>query len=150
MVPQFIDVEDKIIGPISVRQFVVLLVGAGFMFMTYFILRFTTAVFVMVVELGIFVAFAFAKVNGQNLHYFLLVLLQTTKKPTVRIWDKSIDLSDLKKKHEPLTPATVILPTKHVSQSRLAQLSLMVDTGGAYAAEESEGVEVRRETSFNV
>ncbi|MEK7158828.1 MAG: PrgI family protein [Patescibacteria group bacterium] len=145
MVPQFIDVEDKIIGPISVRQFVVLLAGVGFMFATYVVLQFATAVFVMVVELGFFVAIAFAKVNGQNLHYFLLVLLQTIKKPGVRIWDKSVDLSDLKKKQDRAEAHSMMLLPKHVTASRLAQLSLIVDTGGAYVGGEREEVEVRRE-----
>ncbi|KKS92044.1 MAG: hypothetical protein UV69_C0039G0006, partial [Parcubacteria group bacterium GW2011_GWE2_43_12] len=27
VVPQFIDVEDKIIGPITVRQFIIIMVG---------------------------------------------------------------------------------------------------------------------------
>ena len=34
-VPQFLDVEDRIIGPITVRQFVILLVGSGLIFAAY-------------------------------------------------------------------------------------------------------------------
>ena len=34
-VPQFIDVEDKVIGPITVRQFIILLFGGGFIFIAY-------------------------------------------------------------------------------------------------------------------
>lgn len=33
LVPQFIDVENKIIGPLTVRQFVIFLIAAGFIFL---------------------------------------------------------------------------------------------------------------------
>jgi len=34
-VPQFIDVEDKILGPITIRQFLILLVGCIVIFISY-------------------------------------------------------------------------------------------------------------------
>ena len=40
LVPQFIDVEDKIIGPITTRQFVEVLIGVLITFISYKILAF--------------------------------------------------------------------------------------------------------------
>ena len=41
VVPQFIDVEDKVIGPVTVRQFLILLVGGGVLFIAYRLSDFT-------------------------------------------------------------------------------------------------------------
>ena len=35
VVPQFIEVEDKIFGPVTTRQFVVLLIGGLFVFISF-------------------------------------------------------------------------------------------------------------------
>ena len=45
-VPQFIDVEDKILGPISVRQFLIMLGGGLFAFVAYKVADF--ALFIVV------------------------------------------------------------------------------------------------------
>ena len=37
-VPQFIDVEDKIIGPITTRQFIICLVGLGLLVLAAYLL----------------------------------------------------------------------------------------------------------------
>ena len=87
-VPQFIEIEDKIIGPITVRQFIIILVGAGVAFVAYklsdFALFVTELIFILAVTFG----FAFIKVNGRPVHYLLLNIFQTSKRPTLRIWNK--------------------------------------------------------------
>lgn len=79
-VPQFIDVEAKIIGPITGRQFIIMLSGLLIIAACYKTLDFaaflTAAIFIFLIS----VVFAFVKINGRPFHYFILNIIQTLKK----------------------------------------------------------------------
>lgn len=139
VVPQFIDVEDKIIGPITVRQFVILLVGLLFIFIAYKLSDFTLFIFLFVIISGITFIFAFIKINGQPFHYFLLNLFQTLRRPRLQIWDRRVsseEVSTVLKISKKKKKSPALAPKKPVVGSRLAELSLVVDTGGMYEGEE--------------
>ncbi|MEK7643145.1 MAG: PrgI family protein [Patescibacteria group bacterium] len=71
-VPQFIDVEDKIFGQLTAKQFLYLLGGGAFM-LVFWLMRLPTIIlfFLMALFGGFFGALAFAKVNGQPFVVFL-------------------------------------------------------------------------------
>lgn len=140
-VPQFIDVEDKIIGPISVRQFITILIGAGLVFVAYKLLSFFSFIpvgFVLFVVIGMF---AFGRVNGQPFHLFLLSLIQTLKSPKLKAWSKIYIHESPSAKKEDKSIAKV-LSKAPLSSSRLTQLGLIVDTGGAFKPDEENGQEL--------
>ena len=89
-VPQFIDVEDKIIGPITVRQFVIILAVFLLNVACYRIFTFAPFVIVACVTSGIAAVFAFYRVNGMPFHFFVLNFTQTLRRPTLRIWNHLI------------------------------------------------------------
>jgi hypothetical protein len=64
-VPQFIDVEDRIIGPLTLKQFIYLAGGAGFAVLTYFYLPFILWVILATPVVALAVALAFYKMNGK-------------------------------------------------------------------------------------
>jgi hypothetical protein len=140
VVPQFIDVEDKIIGPITTRQFLIILVGGLLLFIEFklsdlvlfLILGFFTAVFTF--------AFSFLKVNGMPLHFFVVNIIQTFRRPNLRIWDKNLHPNELKallqNGHATAVSPVDVKKRVSLSHSRLQELSLLVDTGGAYKPEE--------------
>ena len=64
-VPQFIDVEDKIFGPLTFRQFVYLAGGGGLVFLSFKLMPIVFAILVAV-PLGAFAfALAFIKINDK-------------------------------------------------------------------------------------
>jgi hypothetical protein len=141
VVPQFIDVEDKIIGPISVRQFLTFLVGAALIFANYQIVYkvfYPNFWFFAISSIFIFAVtgtFAFLKINGRPFHYFLLNLFVTMQKPRLRVWNKRLRRSDFLTKEETVE-ITPPLPVKSpLTMRKLTELSLIVDTGGAYHEE---------------
>ena len=71
VVPQFIDVEDKIIGPITTRQFIMMLVGAILLAIAFKL--FDTGLFVVfaILDIGIVATLSFVKINGMPFHFFL-------------------------------------------------------------------------------
>ena len=137
VVPQFIDVEDKIIGSVTVRQFIIVLVGSGFIFVAYKLSDFALFIIEFVFISLITFTVAFIKINGRPVHYFLLNVLQTSRRPKLRVWQKIFTTVDLKrytkKKVSPLPPE--IMTKNRVRASRLAEMALIVDTGGVYQGE---------------
>lgn len=140
VVPQFIDVEDKVLGPITVRQFIILIVGGGIMFVEYKLADFTLFIFEGLTTLVLTILVAFLKINGRPVHYFLLNFLQTVKRAKLRVWDKTLTTAELKANLKTPPPEVVqIVPTKKIiGSSKLAELSLIVDTGGVYHGEEEQ------------
>lgn len=64
-VPQFIEVEDKIIGPLTLKQFIYL-AGAGGLCIVFFVyLKMIFAILLSVLVVGLAAALAFYKVNGK-------------------------------------------------------------------------------------
>src|SRR4030042_3733526 len=94
VVPQFIDVEDKIFGPITARQFVILLVATLIIFVTYKLSDITLFIFLTLIIGGLALVFAFVKVNGQAFHYVILSMIQTLRRPSLRIWNNTFDKSE--------------------------------------------------------
>ncbi len=139
VVPQFLDVESKIIGPITARQFLILL---GVLVVEFAIYRIFLNVLFMIMFgvpiLGVGLAFAFMKVNGQPFHFMILSLIQTLQKPHLRIWDKTLSDADvrifLQKVDEDVAPPPV--RKAPIERSRLNELTLVVNTGGVYASDE--------------
>ncbi len=134
-IPQFIDVEDKIIGPITTRQFIIILIASIVSGVAYKLADFALFITITLVVFGIGGVFAFLKINGQNFHLFILNLVQTLKKPKIRIWNNRLGKtkSELNWKKEEEIKKIEVTPKKPVyPKSKLAELSLIVDTGGAY------------------
>ncbi len=139
IVPQFIDVEDKILGPLAVRQFIIIISGVGLIVGAYQLVyklanQFSAFLFSSFGIVLAMIAFAFVKVNGRPFHQFLLNVLQSFKNPRMRLWNNEAG-ERLAYRREPPPPPPI--PTKQpLTQTKLAQLSMLVDTGGAYHEDE--------------
>lgn len=65
-VPQFIDMEDKVVGPLTLKQFAYILGAGGFSFLIWtFIPIKIIAILLMVAVSGLFLALAFVKINNR-------------------------------------------------------------------------------------
>ncbi len=137
-VPQFLDVEDKIIGPITVRQFIEILIGSIIIFIFYKLFDFSLFIVSGLIVFAIMMIFAFAKVNGQPFHNFLINFIATIKNPKLKIWRKTISDKEIKiLMQEPIEVKVSVTKIKRpiISSSNLSELSLIVDTGGVYQGE---------------
>ena len=67
-VPQFIEVEDKIFGPLTLKQFIYIAGGAGLSFLVYVLLNsLLLAAIPMIAIMGISLGLAFYKLNNKPL-----------------------------------------------------------------------------------
>ena len=138
IVPQFIEVEDKIIGPITVRQFILILTGGLIMFLLWQFGGLISLIAGGVIDIGIFGSLAFVKINGRPVHFFLLNFAQTMMRPRLRLWDKESYVREVQElyKSEIKEEKKVAIKKAPLTGSRLSDLSLVVNTGGMYAGEE--------------
>ena len=140
IVPQFIDTEDKILGPITVRQFLILLGATLILFVEYKILTFLYFVIAAILTSAVAALFGFVKINGQPFHIFFVNFLQTSLRAPLRVWDKNLTDSELKIFLSQKEEALIVPPsTKNRPEStRLRDLALTVNTGGVYNPEEDD------------
>ena len=135
-VPQFIDVESKIIGPITTRQFLILLSAALIIGLSFRIFDFALFLFITVIVLIIASLFSFVKINGRPFHYFVLNAIQTLTRSNIRVWNHRALINDNIEKSEVLVKTerqTVV--KEYYKKSRLAEVALIVDTKGKYKGE---------------
>ena len=90
-VPQFIEVEDKIIGPLTMKQFLWLLVGGGLIFVLYFVLKFGVWILLSLLIAGIFAGLAFFRIYGMPLHQFLASFARFSLMPQIFLWHKKAE-----------------------------------------------------------
>ncbi|TAK03998.1 PrgI family protein [Patescibacteria group bacterium] len=137
VVPQFIDAEDKILGPVTGRQFVIMLVVLMTDAILYKALPFVYFLMTAIPLFAMGVVLAFARVNGQPFHYFILNITQTFRKPQLRVWDKTLNDGELRALTRSVAPPPPAPPLRKapVSASKLAELTLVVNTGGVYKPE---------------
>jgi len=138
IVPQFIDKEDQILGPITVRQFLISIGTCFVIFIEYKIFAFIPFVLLGLVTAALGGTFGFVKVNGQPFHIFFVNFRQTSTRPPIRVWDKNPLEAELRAWIKPQAP-TVVQKTERKERppsSRLRDLSLTVNTGGVYNPED--------------
>ncbi len=134
-VPQFIENEDKIFGPVTVRQFIIMFLSAILTYLLYKMLTLELFILCALLLNGAAGIIAFMTINGQPFHFFVLHVLQSLKRPSLRVWHrqeyKPLSIEDLELKE--IAPKTPSAPK--VTGHRLHDISLVLDTGGAYHEE---------------
>lgn len=126
IVPQFIDIEDKVIGPFTFKQFMYMAGGLGLAFAVYKILP----VFISVpIALGIVVLaimLTFYKMNGKPFVFTLQSFIYFIFQSKLYIWKK---LPSKEKEKVVNNSDTKSEPTKlpRLTESKLGDLSWSLD-----------------------
>ncbi|MBN2197755.1 PrgI family protein [Candidatus Wolfebacteria bacterium] len=87
-VPQFIEVENKIIGPLTMKQFIYLAAAGAFSFIFYFILEVWLWFILTAIIGGVAVSLAFIKYNGQPLPKIIMAAFGFFWKPKFFLWQR--------------------------------------------------------------
>ncbi len=125
-VPQFIDVEDKIFGPFTFKQFVYIVGGAGLAFVLWRLLPHFVAV-ILIAPIGIFAAaLAFYKVNNKPFLNIVEAYFRYSFGSKLYIWKKDPKHKKTEKKAvEALPDLPAYLP--RLSDSKLKDISWSLD-----------------------
>jgi uncharacterized membrane protein len=131
-IPQFVDSEDKIFGPITIRQFAVLAIGVvigGFLW--YFKPNLGVFFISILPVIGATFAFAFVKINGQNFDILLTNIIIYIIKPTLFLWSRDVDITrSVIKITTQKKKASYMREKNEYSQSRVEEVAWTLDTYG--------------------
>lgn len=125
-VPQFIDVEDKIIGPFTFKQFLYL---AGSLGLAYGLYRFVTPIISIPIGLAIValgVTLTFYKVNGKPFIFILQAFISFSTQAKLYIWKKELPKQKQDKVPEK-QPEDQVASIPKLTESQLSDLSWSLD-----------------------
>ena len=126
-VPQFIEVEDKIFGPLTLKQFIYLAGGAGLSFVIYQSLGSLVLAFLPITIIMSFSsALAFYKINNKPFIFVVEAAFKYFFSSKLYIWKKGENSKALSKSDsEAKQYASVMVPK--ISDSKLKDLTWSLD-----------------------
>src|SRR4029078_12705689 len=89
-VPQFIEVEDKIFGPLTLKQFIYLAGGAGISLIAFVGLKLYIAIFIIIPVMSLSAALAFYKINNKPLIVIIEAAVKYILNPKLYIWHQKM------------------------------------------------------------
>ena len=130
-VPQFIDIEDRIIGPLTLKQFLYLAFAGALLFVFFFLFKFFIWIIVSLPIVALALALAFLKINDRPFVYFLLAAVFYFIKPKLYVFST---IESTGRNEEARTPtraeeAKTQPEAEKVTQSKLKELALSLDLG---------------------
>ncbi len=140
-IPQNVYVEDRIIGPITLRQLMITMASAGISYAIWAAMKSSGPV--TPIETGIAwiptvigILFAFVKINGISLLRIILLLVERIDKPARRVWMPRQGIYiNITTNVEKKTGAQEEMKMKNQSKhdTHLEELSLILDQGPSEA-----------------
>ena len=128
-VPQFIEHEPKIVGPLTFKQFIFIGIAAAICFIFYFTTPFFVFVLATIVVMGGGAALAFLKSGGRSLPVVLKNFFNFSRAPKMYLWKhreglppKIMKIAPAPKEIEKASVPTV------TGKSRLNVLSTQIET----------------------
>ncbi len=145
-IPSNVQIEEKIFGPVSLRQIFIMMVTGGFSYIIWTVgqrngyngIPYTVASFI---PLYIGAAFAFVKINDISLMRLIFLSFERLQKPTVRSFGPrpgiSINIRTNADDQEMRLAQKETIPDKHMEL-----LSALLDKGRSSVDEEVDEVEI--------
>jgi hypothetical protein len=146
-VPQFIEVEDKIFGPFTFKQFIYLVGGAGICFMAYKLLPFFWGILVMLPAAGLSAALAFYKPNNRPFIETIEAAFNFGLTTKLYIWKREDKKIVPKTTEELVKAATASVTVPKISESKLKDLAWSLDINETIYSREKGKLEGRKTTS---
>lgn len=144
-IPQNVDLEDKIFGPLTLKQFLVAL-GAGLVTFVSFSVLYTAVPFlfwaVTILAWATAGAFIFIRPNDQPFSKFVFSFIWFATKPSRRAWNRIPSLGEIALSDDTVAPKVQKreTPSETEVRSRLQHLAHVVDTRGWSEIDDSDDV----------
>jgi hypothetical protein len=127
-VPQFLDIEDKIFGPFTFKQFVYLAGGAGLSFIIYKLLGFFLGFIPIALVAALALALAFYKPNKKPLLNMMEAGFKFYVQDKLYVWKRRIQKKEKTEKNDIIQNEDKInYHPKNLTQSKLKDLAWSLD-----------------------
>lgn len=141
-IPQNVELEDKIIGPFTLKQFLYLLGGGLVTFVTFSTVYTVSpaAFFIVTFFTWVFVAgFVFIKPYDQSFSKFIASFISFSTRPTRRAWKRLPTLGEIKLEDHQAPPKVIKEePSDEEVRSKLSELAHVLDARGWSDADDPE------------
>jgi len=124
-VPQFTEVEDKVVGPLTFKQFIYLAGGIGICVALYKFLPLIIAIILIIPIAILSIALAFYKVNNRPYILMLESMFQYYITKKLYIWKKEPKKTSTKEENGTIVASQVYVPK--LSNSKLKDLTWSLD-----------------------
>lgn len=125
-IPQFIDKEDKIVGPLTAKQLGWIFGAGGVMLLLWAVLDISAFIMASIPVIALFGALAFYRPNNMSLVAFIFSSVQFFFRPKMYIWKRMPDIIAVKKPtRKKIKP--VSRDTKMVNSDRIEEISKLLD-----------------------
>lgn len=131
-VPQFVDVEDKIAGPLTWKQLLWMIAMGAVLLVLFTTFGTTLAIVFGIPVVLLFIALAFYKPNGFTLSSFIGQAVLFLFRPKVAVWERpALPMVSVKPRPEN-TKAQVVeaQPDKQLTRDKLKELARLMDNQG--------------------
>jgi hypothetical protein len=128
-VPQFIDVEDKIFGPLTFKQFIYLAGGGGLAYVSYKIVPFPFWIILTPAFVVLALLLAFYKLNNRTFIEVAQSWISFMLKGKLYIWQRS---KPIIKKPEIVAPVAPQVPEKIYTEKTITDLAQNLDILDSY------------------
>lgn len=145
-IPQNVQIEDRIIGPVTLRQLIITIIGCGISYAIWSSLQKAfgavgiTVTIMAWIPAVIFIAFAFVKVYDLSLFRIVFLMLERSVKPQTRTWAPRPGISVIRSsalaKPEKKKPAAA----QQEQPRSIEELSSMLDIPTTEAAPTSSSI----------
>jgi len=127
-IPQFIDIEDKVIGPLTFKQFIYLVGGLGLGYVAYRLIPPLFGIPLALAFGALGASLAFLKVNGKPFIFTLQAFVFFIIQPKLYIWKKEKTQEPVQvAKPEAPQQKSVIQNIPRLTESKLGDLSWSLD-----------------------
>lgn len=137
-VPQNVESEDKILGPLSLKQFIYALIGLGYGFITFALFQqFIFIWFIVGIPPALFLlALGLYQKDDQPLETYVIAVASYFTRPRIRFWEKE-PIAEVFRVEPPPPKQEIMQRDPGEVRSQLQQLAELVDTRG-WSAKEPE------------
>lgn len=138
-IPQNLDIEDKILGPFTLKQFLYIIVGGITIYVLFNIIGIKNLTLFLAISIPIallVLALVFIKINERPFVDFIFYFLQFLKEPRERRWIKSTKIRTFEamvkvsEEEQQSQKELARLAKQGIVRSRLADMAMVLDTRG--------------------
>ena len=125
--------QDRILGPLTMLQFVYAVVGGGLAYVTFMSVPSPVGPFLGIL-IGMFtLAMVFLKINERPFLHFLLSLIVFMGRPRMRVWKRDESDFDVEIYKNPAKQTSVSFEEKHISKEQMQRLAENLDSPNSKA-----------------
>lgn len=126
-VPQFLDIEDKIFGPFTFKQFVYLVGGGGLCFIIYKLMGLLVGLIPMLAIAGFALALAFYRPNNKPLINMVESGFKFYTQNKLYLWKRRMKKPEAKTEIQKIETAQSTYNSRNITGSRIKDLAWSLD-----------------------